>query len=271
MALIECKACGKQVSDRAKVCPNCGEVLIPEAPVELQKCEDCGNDLPVGATVCPNCGCPVSEVEAESTPQKVEVTKVSMSVDKEKAKKLAGIVIGVVVIVALIVVSIFVSKSNQAKKAAAEYADNFDLCVSSMFIGASSAESACGLIHDVWYNCIYEEWDDTTNKYTRDKWGDYYSDFNDALSNLFSDISFISKISGIKSNQDLVAGLMKELKNPPEEYNDAYDALKELYEVYCDLTECAVNPSGNLSGYTSTFNAADSDFVKYYKAVKLYQ
>jgi len=64
---------------------------------------------------------------------------------------------------------------------------------------------------------------------------------------------------------------MKDLKNPPDEYKDAYDALKDLYEVYTDLTQCAVDPSGNLSSYTSSFNTADSDFVKYYKAVKLYQ
>ena len=28
MALIECKSCGKQISDKTKICPNCGEVLI---------------------------------------------------------------------------------------------------------------------------------------------------------------------------------------------------------------------------------------------------
>ena len=63
---------------------------------------------------------------------------------------------------------------------------------------------------------------------------------------------------------------MKELKNPPDVYDDAYDALKDLYECYSKLTNMAVNPTGSLSSYTSDFNSVDSDFLSKYNKAKLY-
>lgn len=273
MALIECKVCGKQVSDKAKTCPNCGAVLLEEKKTELKTCQECGLELPDGATVCPNCGCPVDEVTENDAPQKVEIAKVSM-VDKNKIKKYVGIVIAVVALAVAIFAIFSATKKKQEEQAAKEaiesYASDLDLCVATMYLGAIDAEEAGGLIHDVWSNTIYKKSDSKTNKFTKSS-GYWNSDFNTSLSALFSDPDFSSKLSDIRSNQTLVESLMKNLKNPPDEYKDAFDALKELYEVYCDLTGCAVNPTGNLNTYTTTFNNADSDFVKCYKAVKMYQ
>ncbi len=274
MALVECKFCGKQVSDKAKTCPNCGKVLIPDSIPEPLRCPECGCEIPADSDSCPNCGCPIEKREETVSPQKVEVTRVSVPVDKKKISKIIIIVIAAIAAIAAIFYGVSAINEKKAQEAAAQalsnYSDNFDLCVSTMYLGAIQAEEAGGLIHDVWYNTIYEECDTSTDKFTRPK-GYFNDDFNDSLSNLFNDSSFQSDILDIKANQDLVASLMKDLKNPPDEYKDAYDALKDLYEVYTDLTQCAVDPSGNLTSYTSSFNTADSDFVKYYKAVKLYQ
>ena len=46
MALIKCKKCGHEVSDKASKCPNCG-VLI---------CKECGQPLTKNDYHCPNCG-----------------------------------------------------------------------------------------------------------------------------------------------------------------------------------------------------------------------
>lgn len=271
MAIIKCRYCGGQVSDKARVCPNCGEKLIEEPVVETPKCVECGCEIPAGVSACPKCGCPIEASESikENEPQKVEITKITMSA--EKAKKIKKYSIISVAVVAVIVVIAIIVSSGRAKKAAEMYAVNFDSCIQEMFYGAASAESTGGLIHDVWYNTINKKTNAKTDKYTKTKYGGFNKDFNDSLSNLFSDTEFKIKINDIKENQKQVASLMKKLKNPPEEYTDAYDALKNLYEAYCDITECAVNPSGSLSSYTSDFNAADSDFIKYYKAVAVYQ
>lgn len=37
MALIKCKECGKEISDKAKKCPNCGYVVPPKKLTKLDK------------------------------------------------------------------------------------------------------------------------------------------------------------------------------------------------------------------------------------------
>ena len=77
-------------------------------------------------------------------------------------------------------------------------------------------------------------------------------------------------LSSIETNQDTVASLMKKLKNPPEEYEDAYDAIKELYDAYTKLTNLATSPSGSLQTYSENFNAADTEVVNCYEAMQMY-
>lgn len=197
-----------------------------------------------GDTECPNCGCPVEEMNASDTqekPQKVKVTK--------RVK----VIIGIVVALLLLGGATFFGVNQYQKKKASEeyeqrvetYAANLGLAAYSMLSGVSNAETCGNLIKQVWYNAIYEKTDNTPDKYTRLK-GYFVSDFNDALGNLFSDTSFQSKISSIEDNQETVNSLMKELKNPPEEYKDAYEAIPELYDAYISLTNLATDPSGSL-------------------------
>ena len=63
---------------------------------------------------------------------------------------------------------------------------------------------------------------------------------------------------------------MKKLKNPPNEYKDAYDAISDFYDAYIALTNCATDPSGSLQTYSSTFNDADTNTLNAYKAMELY-
>lgn len=56
MALIKCKECGHDVSDKAEMCPNCG------CPIEKKiYCEECGQELSTKDKVCTNCGYPITE------------------------------------------------------------------------------------------------------------------------------------------------------------------------------------------------------------------
>ena len=71
MAMIVCPHCGEQVSEKAKKCVHCGEILILE---EKKHCTECGVELEEGMTECPNCGCPVDDTigqETDEKPQKV--------------------------------------------------------------------------------------------------------------------------------------------------------------------------------------------------------
>lgn len=54
MALIKCSECKKEISDKAKVCVNCG------CPIEKELlCNECGNKLDKNDKVCKCCGCPI--------------------------------------------------------------------------------------------------------------------------------------------------------------------------------------------------------------------
>lgn len=68
----------------------------------------------------------------------------------------------------------------------------------------------------------------------------------------------------IEDNQDTVNALMKKLKNPPDEYKDAYDAVSDLYDAYISLTNCATDPSGSLPfNYTFWHYSMPSLMQKY--------
>ncbi len=310
MAMISCPRCGEQVSDKAKKCVHCGEVLIPE---EKKYCTECGAEIDEGVSVCPHCGCPVEDLqkrEAEDKPQKVQVTGV-------KVTKKIKIIIGIIVVFIIIGGATGAGVSHYqkvkeaeritaeekaaeekaaaekaaeekaaAEKAAAEeaaaqqaaleyaqlveeYENNLNSVINTMIQGAGNAETAGNLLIQVWYNAIWENSDEETDKYTKPD-GYFVSDFNDAIDNLFADSSFSETINGIKENQDEVNSMMKQLNNPPEEYKDVYNAVSEFYNAYISLTNCAIYPTGNYNTFMSTFNDADTNTANAYKALEVY-
>ena len=272
MAMTTCPNCGEQISDKAKKCVHCGTVLVPE---EKRCCPDCGAELEEGIDTCPKCGCPIENIiETEKTPQQVEITSVKIT---KKSKKTIVIATIVVIAAALITaIGVQTHKKNVEAKAAAEaqkqsekYGTNLNMAAYSMLSGASDAETCGNLIKQVWYNAIYKESDSTTNKYTKPD-GYFVSDFNDALQNLFSDSSFSGQIEDITSNKDTVNSLMKKLKNPPEEYKDAYESLSKLYDACISLTNLVTDPTGSLQTYYQNFNDADKETLNCYNALKMY-
>ncbi len=55
MALINCKECGQQISDSAKVCPHCGAPVVKDV-----FCPKCGTKVPENVAFCPECGNPIA-------------------------------------------------------------------------------------------------------------------------------------------------------------------------------------------------------------------
>lgn len=266
MALIVCKMCGKEVSDKAKKCPSCGTTLIEE---EIYHCKECGGEVPENAEMCPACGCPVEH----ETAQRVELAGVAI---KKPSRKVAIAVAGGLLAFAAFF-GIRSYREERARQLAASlamqerilYSKNLKTVCSTMLDGASNAEQAGNLVKKVWSNAIHEKSDSQTNKYTRNTYGRYL-DFNDALNNLFSDASFVAKVISIEENQNAVDGLMKELKSPPEGYEEAYSELKNYYSAYTSFTNLVISPSGSLNTFSSNFNDLDSEVLSCYKAMDLY-
>lgn len=273
MALIQCKNCGKEISDKATNCPNCGEPVkaVLESSVSTilpTTCHECGAEIPASADVCLNCGCPREEKREEDA-KKSETVAQTLNV-QQPAKKYITAVIAAVAVIIILIIGMNVHNSNKEERARQEYLSDLEQVTYTMLTGAADAESAGNLIKSVWYNSIYEEKDSTTDKYTRTSYGTFYDDFNMALGLLFVDDSFSKKISSIEKNQETVASMMKSMVNPPEGMENAYQALKEYYDAYLELTGMVINPKGSLQTFSSNFNTADTEAAKCYKAMKLY-
>lgn len=239
----------------------------------LIQCPECGKEISDRASNCPNCGCPIHVEVKEERTQQVELTNVSQGMSK-KFKKIG--VWAVIIIVALVAAFFILKKTKEAQQKAeyeaqvSEYGDNLKTVCTKMLSGASDAEYYGGLLHDVWSNTIYEKDSYLTDKYTKDSSGEFNDDFNTSIFALQTDDSYSTGIDDIKENQTEVQELMKSLKNPPDDYKEAYNAVQEYYDSYLELTNLAVNPTGNLSSYTSSFNEADQNVANSYKKIQMY-
>ena len=268
-----CNKCGKEIPEGERFCPECSATAQPRP--ETEQAED-RPSISAGAgtePVAPAGGYPVEKTDKESfedQPQKAEITSINLPKAKKSAKKY--IILSAIIAVLIIagVVAIFIIQNNRAEQIRKDYMDNLRIASLKMLSGAAEAESAGNLIRNVWYNTIYEKRDSETDKYTRDSYGRFNDDFNDSLTALFADSSFQSKINNIKDSKDAVTQLMKSLQNPPEEYKDAYIAIKAYYDSYLELTSLAISPSGSYNTFTSNFSQADSETVRCYEAMKMY-
>lgn len=247
MSMINCPECGRPISDKAAACPYCNQRNEGVLTANVT-CPECKMQYPKEDRACPACGCP------------------NNTVCKKKNRK--WIIITAIVLCVVILSGLLGSFIINKGKAAAYY-NNMETVTYKMIAGSVLAEDAGNLIKNVWYNTIFEKYDDETDKYTLEN-GFFVSDFNDALSNLFSDEEFKNVISGIKSNQNEVTELMKLLKNPPKKYEEAYSALKAYYDDYLILTKMVISPTGSLSSFSEDFNNADNASVKSYENMKMY-
>lgn len=274
MAMIKCPKCDEEVSDKAEKCVHCGHKLIEEPKLF---CVECGTEIKKNAKICGKCGCPVDKQE-NNEPQKVEVTKVNIG--KGSSKK----VIVIIIIISLLLIGSIIggiaiknhldSKkeaelAREAEELSKKYKSNLSTITMKMLSGAVDAESCGNKIRAVWSNTIWEEDDPETDKFTKTN-GKFNDDFNDSLSALFSDKDFIELTDRIEQNQKDVNKLMKEMKNPPEEWKDAYDDLKEYYDDYLTFTNLCINPSGSLQTFSTNFSNADTDALNSYNKVKAY-
>lgn len=164
-------------------------------------------------------------------------------------------------------------QKNRAEEAAIrynrKYLENLWYAVDAMLSGAADSENCCNLIVQVWNNAIWEREDSATDQYTRPD-GQFVIDFNEALNNLFADSDFYMQINNIMENQDTVNSLIGQLKNPPEEYKEAYKVLSECYDAYRTFTNMAINPTGSLKSFSEDFDVADTEFMHCYHVMEFY-
>ena len=271
MAMIKCPKCNEEISDKSEKCIHCGKVILEKEKIF---CEECGNEIKEKDNICSKCGCPVQS-KKEEAPQKVEVTKVKLGNEKSRKKIIIGVVIFLLIICAVTGGILYYNKEQkeikeqEAERVSREYKSNLNIISYKMLTGSADAEECGNKIKKVWANTIWEDSDPETDKYTK-KNGVFNDDFNDSLSALFEDPDFIKITDGVEENQKEVNKLMKDMKNPPEEWEDAYSDLKEYYDAYLTFTNLCINPSGSLQTFSTNFNDADTNALNGYNKIKVY-
>lgn len=235
MALINCPECKKEISDRVKACPHCGYPLI-EVPIANQE------------------------------PIKVNLTSINLNQGNVKShKKMIRFLIMFVSFVCLAALVIILFKNKQKN----DYIDRLNDVYEIVIIGASDAEDLCNLTQRVWRNCIFEDFDLETNKYTRTTHG-YHSDFNQALRALYEDEKTIEEVKAIKANQLTMEIKMNQLKKlPSDKFEKIYSTLNDLYNAYMSLTGLAINPSGTLQSFSQNVNVYVEKFIESYRTFKM--
>lgn len=264
MALINCPECGKEISDRVKVCPHCGYPFMEEQS-EVSKVELSGVNL-----------------IKDDTPER-----------KAKRKKIILYsLIGAVIVIVLSLVGAKVSKTLEKKKiyndgvllieekryleakelfnnisdykdaseqainadiqAEIEYATKFSETAAQIKLQTLLIQVRCYLISEEWRNAIDSK---------RDK------DFNEEIQKLLRKWEDSGSTQEMKDLKNEIDSQMKNLKNPVGGYEDPYEFVLEMYGIYIQLYEQSISPSGSLLTYNKDINLKSSEFEKVYNQI----
>lgn len=121
MALIKCPECGKEISDRSKVCIHCGYPLEEETNknVIYIKCPECGQEVPDGGDNCSYCGCPI-KIQEPTITNGIIVKSMQNRIPKQinkKAISITGIAVAIVIICVVIYnIRVVQPRENEAHK-----------------------------------------------------------------------------------------------------------------------------------------------------------
>lgn len=179
--------------------------------------------------------------------------------ENKKAKKKIIVIVGIAVLVFIIVELILFLQNRKTT-----YIEKLETTRLEMLDGGSDAESLCNLTNKVWYNAIYEKYDDETDEYTKD-WTGFIVGFDEAIGNLYSDEDTVNEVLKIQENQEEVKNLIKDLQNPPNGLDDCYDTILNMYDYYKNLTDLAISPTGSLEDYSDSKSEAIDGFMTEYE------
>ena len=137
-----------------------------------------------------------------------------------------------------------------------------------MIDGATQVEAYASLQRKVWKNCIDKNSSSETDKYTKDENGNFYPDFNDALSKFFDDHA--SVYSDISENKSIATEYILKLMEHPKKFEDDYMALRQFYRTYLYLTDLVIGDTKHsLNTFNETFESALWDYEGALSTAKL--
>ena len=215
---------------------------------------------------CTNCGCPLGEAD-QFCPNCGSPRTPNSSKQPSKHRRKAKIVVPILLVLALgIGIGLYwhITKVNTEKY--------FSALFDAMRLGGLETETAGNLVHDVWFNCIWETQDSETDKYTRSHNGSgaFYEDFNDALDCLYDDDDFLDDLDKIRLYKSSAELLMKELSKHPKSFDNEYNDFRDTYNSFIRFTNLVLLLDGSLSSFTDEFNELDKELANSMTALTIY-
>lgn len=171
----------------------------------------------------------------------------------------------IITIMSLSFTSCVAANSNSKFNA---YVDNLEILKNQMLNDCAEAETICNLVVKVWSNAIYQKSDPKTDKYTK-KGNKFVDDFNIALDTLYADPDIRAKISTLKSNQEKIRLIIKDMYNPPKDLEQCYNTLSEYYITYKAFVDLAINPTGSLNDFSDEFDKKDNAAMDIYEKLNI--
>jgi predicted nucleic acid-binding Zn ribbon protein len=265
-----CTTCGYPLSEDQGFCPHCGTArTVPQA----KHCVACGNALQDGQMFCSKCGArveapaaaPVNAYQPPVAPApNPAISHFNETVVQTKKKKKKGplfIAIAIILVLAIAIGSA-VSASNKEQRAAAakaSYLADASEFLSFSLTAGSNVEDIVDTIQTYWYDSIW-----------KDKYG---GDINNAIAYAMRDKS--SAIDKAETHFYTMQSLYNRLRYVPDDIadEDRYyieriaNAVCDLYDVYYEFYQMAVDPSGSYNSYSAANKDVTNKFLDYYDAL----
>jgi hypothetical protein len=143
------------------------------------------------------------------------------------------------------------AKAEEKRKKLKKYGETLELAGISMVITAATAEEMNNQYYSVWRDAIYED------KVVVN--GETAYDFNKAIQLQHAAFESDGKLSDLQAGVEVANQYMKDLRNPPAKYKDAYEALIDMYKPFQKYTSLAESPDGSLQSFSETTNQLVSE------------
>lgn len=184
-------------------------------------CKQCGTENPAEAKFCQSCG---------------------SKIKTHKKKKVLAIVVAILFIFGI--VGKRINDRQQLEKAV-------NLYTTFVRIMVAQSQEITSTTGRVWKDAIEENYNPATKKYTQYKRGSstFFANFNTALSNLYRDPDFASKVALVKEYKEKLDDIYYVLLKKASKYPELENKINTTYELFGKIEKMVESPQGSLMTY----------------------
>ena len=216
----------------------------------VKYCPNCEIEYPTDASFCSKCGGNLFFQERE---------------EEKRKRRMPIILIGILVL--FVIGGIFIYKTYKEVR----YEETCKEFMSEVLDGWGIAEDTCNEIASVWHHSIWNVDDQSTNQYTLDANGYFYTDFNDALNSYTSSTKYSNQTRNLSTSKDKVSTLISQLRNgTPQKYERLHDDVEELFDLYMGYVNLAINFHESYNSFTDKLKQYDEGMASKFDRIVTY-